>query len=752
MRNSDLYKASGVGAAAIAAGGLLYMQSRRAGAMLPPFDLTKHQPERIHSRDGLLEYELNAGLGDFSVNGQSLRLRSFNGQLPGKTLVVKPGDTLKIKLVNNLPATFEDHFHPEDAGIPHGFNNVNFYIHGLNVSPEKNANNALLSLHPGEWCDLPPPQGLTAEDVSTTHIDYVINIPKNHPGGVFWYHPLKQGAVLQHLASGMAGFLVVEGKNSLSAIPEVAAAKSVDIAFQELIVDARGNMPAVAESSTTDRYPIHALLKGGARLQYLVNGLAINEGEDPSQGIAGEPPVIHMRPGEVQRWCFGLMTQLQGYAFSLDGHALNVVARDGITQQLPEREEKWLLSPGSRTDFLVQAAKKPGTYAFRVQQTDGQLAALGLPGMQEGLPVFNVVIDGPPVAMALPVKLHPPASALPLIFKHHVTRRRRLEFKTVGELVFDEAGKAFVEDTRKYYINNLPYNPSRINHTVALGAVEEWEISHTVESEAGSVNTPLTFHLQGNWFLLVGLEAADGRVTVPGGNLGQWRDSVEVPVGGKVIVRIRFQNHPGVFAFYSASGDQIDRGMMHLLEVIESKPVVVELDSGKAGRLVSPDQAQAITVDFPAGAFSDQDKSSYKAVPVSYLKTKLLYFREIDPRYRADRGDTRHHPDKLERVGLERYFRLHCDKPLHQAARVVINFPAELARGEKYDVDTVRLYRGDGRFWTQQGIRHISLNEKRNQLVSLVDDLGDGHFAVMARMVSGPVSEATTELIIHTRH
>lgn len=761
MEHKSLYKVMSIGAA-VTAGSLLYLHGRRANAMLPPFDLSKHQPERVYSVDGQLDYELEAKMATFSVNGETLKLRSFNGQLPAKTLVVRPGDTLKVKLLNNLPATLEDHYHPDDAGIPHGFNNVNFYTRGLYVSPEKNANNALLSLHPGEWCNLPPPQGLTEADVSTTHIDYVIQVPRHHPSGTFAYQSLKQGAVLQQATSGMSGFLLVDGDDGLSALPEVAVAKSVDIAFQELIVDARGETPAVAEDgdgdgTNTDRYPLHALLNGEARLQYLVNGLAINEGEDVAQGIAAEPPVIHLRPGEVQHWRFGLLTQLQAYEFSLDDHELDVVARDGMTQQLPQRQEKWLLSPGSRTDFLVKASSKPGTYAFRVSQAHGRSAAVAIPGMQEGLTAFNVVVSGTPLDMALPTRLNPPVRSLPRIFRHHVTRRRRLEFKTVGQLVFAADGKTLLEDTRQYYINNLPYNPARINHTAVLGAVEEWEITYVAENSAtgdqqqlAAETVPaLSFHLQGNPLLLVALEDAEGNVITPGGNLGQWRDSIEIPVGAKAIVRIRFQQHPGTFAYFSASGDQADRGMMQLLEVVDSKPVVLELGSDEAGRLVSPDLAQVVRMDFAAGSFSDQDKATYKDVAVAYLKTKLLYFREADPRHPPDRGGTRHHPDKLERVGLERYFRLHCDKPLRKAARVVISYPEALARGEKYDPATVRLYRGDGKYWTQQGVRHLELDTENRQLISLVDDLGDGHFAVMAQMTSGPVSEATSELITH---
>ena len=41
---------------------------------------------------------------------------------------------------------------------------------------------------------------------------YEIEVPDDHPGGLFWYHPHRHGGVAQQVRSGMAGAIVVRGE------------------------------------------------------------------------------------------------------------------------------------------------------------------------------------------------------------------------------------------------------------------------------------------------------------------------------------------------------------------------------------------------------------------------------------------------------------------------------------------------------------------------------------------------------------
>ena len=71
-----------------------------------------------------------------------------------------------------------------------------------------------------------------------------------------------------------------------------------------------------------------------------------------------------MRPGEVQRWRMLDATDSDNLLVSLQHHALNIVAMDGITVTKTyhlKTEAPVVMSAGSRFDVMVKAGA-PGTY------------------------------------------------------------------------------------------------------------------------------------------------------------------------------------------------------------------------------------------------------------------------------------------------------------------------------------------------------------------------------------------------------
>ncbi len=109
-------------------------------------------------------------------------LRGFNGTIPGPMLISEPGDTLKIKLENNLE-------NPEQP--------INLHTHGLHVSPLGHGDNVLISVNPGQ------------------NRDISIKIPENESIGINWYHPHLHGLSTQQIASGLAGQLWVAPPHNL---------------------------------------------------------------------------------------------------------------------------------------------------------------------------------------------------------------------------------------------------------------------------------------------------------------------------------------------------------------------------------------------------------------------------------------------------------------------------------------------------------------------------------------------------------
>jgi len=132
------------------------------------------QPTVLASRDGLLEVELTMGRTEVTLGDRTARMLAYNGTVPGPTLRLRPGDSLRVRLSN-------------DIGEP-----TNLHVHGLHVSPEGNGDNPFLMIQPGEA------------------FDYEFTLPPDHPTGTFWYHPHHHGHVADQIFAGLYGAIVVE--------------------------------------------------------------------------------------------------------------------------------------------------------------------------------------------------------------------------------------------------------------------------------------------------------------------------------------------------------------------------------------------------------------------------------------------------------------------------------------------------------------------------------------------------------------
>ena len=60
------------------------------------------QPPEERSRDGQLQVRLEAAPGPTLLAGRQTAAIGYNGGIPGPTLRLRPGDVLKIKLVNKI--------------------------------------------------------------------------------------------------------------------------------------------------------------------------------------------------------------------------------------------------------------------------------------------------------------------------------------------------------------------------------------------------------------------------------------------------------------------------------------------------------------------------------------------------------------------------------------------------------------------------------------------------------------------------
>ena len=378
-------------------------------------NLLTQPPSASAAKGGVVEVALTAQQTPYNLAGAVITAPTYDGQIPGPVIRVRPGDQLRVHLKNDLPVPVA----AQSVNLPNGSNITNLHVHGMHVSPEVPSDDVFLELNSGE------------------EFDYIYDIPADHPAGTYFYHPHRHGSVSVQLWGGMGGPLIVEG--DIDQVPEVAAARDLIFMMQEIRVGADGFEPAF-----TALFPPF-LRQAPAR--FPVNG-AIN-------------PVIKARPGEVIRLrvIHGGVSELLKMA--VDSHDLHLLGLDGVTFASCETVKEVLLSPANRADLLIRAGS-PGTYAIRKLAYDQGF------GLNPEVVIATLVVEGEAVNMGLPGPL--PAPYRP-ITDDEITRTRALTFETLPP----GGGQPIAN----FVINGAQFDPNRVDQVVELGAVEEWTVTNT---------------------------------------------------------------------------------------------------------------------------------------------------------------------------------------------------------------------------------------------------------------------------------
>jgi FtsP/CotA-like multicopper oxidase with cupredoxin domain len=102
-------------------------------------------------------------------------------------------------------------------------------------------------------------------------------------------------------------------------------------------------------------------------------------------------------------------------------------------------------------------------------------------------------------------------------------------------------------------INGHQFAATRVDEVVRLGATEEWVLRNRSREEH-------PFHIHTNYFQVV---AVDGRRYRARG----MQDTVVVPVGGTVRIRLRFDDFVGASVFHCHILAHEDAGMMGIVDV-----------------------------------------------------------------------------------------------------------------------------------------------------------------------------------------
>jgi FtsP/CotA-like multicopper oxidase with cupredoxin domain len=436
------------------------------------------EPRVLASANGVLAVELLAAGVTVEVGGRAVRALGYNGTVPGPTWRVRPGDRLQVTLVNEL-----DHA-------------TNLHTHGLFVSPDGNGDNPFVAVQPGQ------------------RFDYDIQLPEDHPPGLFWYHPHHHGTVADQVFAGLYGAIIVEDPT------EPPVTRERVLVVSDITIDVSGD---VAAATRSDR------MMGREGETVLVNGQV--------------RPVLRARPGERERWRVVNACVSRHLDLRVPGQDLALLGMDSARTATPTAVDRVILAPGNRADLIVQTT--PGSAEVLAVPVD-RGAPMGMmmgggPTSGATVTLARLEVDGAPAGPLDPLPSQPAPRDLAGV---DVARRRELTL-TMGMGMGMGGGMSFTIDGKEF-------DPDRIDENVTVGDVEEWTLVNT-----SPMDHPFHLHVWPMQVLREGTRTPEDVTR---------RDVVSIPAQGSTVVRIPFDRYAGRTVYHCHILDHEDLGMMGVIQ------------------------------------------------------------------------------------------------------------------------------------------------------------------------------------------
>jgi len=426
----------------------------------------------------------------------------FDGQPNAPTLRLLPGDQLKITYINDLPTKPQ-----ESCAITPCMDMTNLHFHGLTVSPGAPQDDVMdMMAMPGQV------------------LRYSVQIPRDHPPGLFWYHTHPHGESHRQVLDGMSGAIVIEGMERYA--PQVGR-------LRERVIVLRGRSVEHDPNAAELKHRVEVSFTGcGGEKEAVEEIFTVNEAVRPRIKIA---------PNERQFWRMVNASADRYLDLQLDGETFEIVALDGMPLAYHEPEgptrttDHLLLAPAGRLEAIV-TGPPPGTHsALRTLCVDTGPDGDPNPGMV----LADLVQRGS----------DPPPEQV-----HAVDKRPPL-YKPIDVEPLKKAAPNFIvtftEDKNGFYINGRKFAPDASPMTSArVGTYEHWRIVNLSRELH-------PFHIHQVHFLAY----AENEVPLAH---PAWLDTVNVPYGGSVDAIMDF-THPvinGMSVFHCHLLNHEDKGMM----------------------------------------------------------------------------------------------------------------------------------------------------------------------------------------------
>lgn len=481
------FLALGIGGVGAATAAGVYRYERAAKS--------KHPAEgtAYASSGGLLDLSVHMAFERIALDGYAAQLYTMNGSVPGPLIEAKAGDTVRLRLTNGLPEP------------------TNLHYHGLHIPPTGSADNIFLAAPPGE------------------SLDYEFTIPRSHPAGLFWYHPHVHGASARQISYGLAAPFVVRGE--LDRVPEVAAASEYFLVLQEFGISNTGLVPEGSQ------------MHGGLNAVTSVSGRFNPDFVIEQDGLA--------------RLRFLNASSGKYYRIRIEEHPMYLIATDGGGIPEPEGLEELTLLPGQRADVLIRGERGSGSFRLLCRAFDpGGMHGMGeVHGMGMGHKGRRRMGD-----LGQPIDEEGFRQIGSLLYTGRSTRAWNMPSRVVDvaalpvpsaplrSFLLNGAG---MHHGGSYSINGRRFDARRVDTTVSINTVEDWEYVNPTEA-----SHPMHLHI--NAFQILDERGRPERA---------WRDLVDVPARASVRLRVRFADFPGKTVQHCHILEHEDRGMMATVEM-----------------------------------------------------------------------------------------------------------------------------------------------------------------------------------------
>lgn len=244
----------------------------------------------MKKQNNVVEYQFEASEFQWEIApGKNISAWGFNQQVPGPLIKARRGDTLVVKLKNNLPEPTMIHWH--GIKLPAAMDGTG---------------NVQKPIEPGD------------------EFEYCFPLKD---AGTFWYHSHHNETV--QMERGMYGAIVVEDEM----VPVVDAEKLFMIDDMKLTADFEFTKPSWALPLLIERHD------GRQGDTLLINGKTDS--------------VINIHAGQLERWRFVNSSSARYFKLYLGEKTFKIMGTDGGLIEKPVTVTEALITPGERLDIVV---------------------------------------------------------------------------------------------------------------------------------------------------------------------------------------------------------------------------------------------------------------------------------------------------------------------------------------------------------------------------------------------------------------